>query len=164
MSIAELLAEFDREAATTRRVLERVPSDKLSWAPHPKSMTIGKLSIHLAGGPGRISSWFLDDVFNFAPNTTPDPTTTAEILAAHDASVATVRADLSKIDDASLTGAWSAKAGDKTLLAMPRGVAMRTLLMNHFYHHRGQLSVYLRLLDVKVPSIYGPSADENPFA
>jgi uncharacterized damage-inducible protein DinB len=163
MSIADFLSEFEREAATTRRVLERVPSDKLTWAPHAKSMTIGKLSMHLAGGPKHISHWFLEDVYSFTPNPTPEPASTEEILAAHDASVAAVREHLPKISDESLTAPWSAKMGEQTLLAMPRGVAMRTLLMSHFYHHRGQLSVYLRLLDVKVPSIYGPSADENPF-
>lgn len=126
-------------------------------------MPLGKLAIHIAGGPNRMSSWFLEDVFHFGPNPTPDPTTVEEILAAHDASVAAVRESFGKLTDASLSGMWSAKAGDKTMLAMPRGVAIRTLLMSHFYHHRGQLSVYLRLLDVKVPSIYGPSADENPF-
>lgn len=163
MSIAEFLSEFEREAATTRRVLERVPTDKLTWAPHPKSMTIGKLAMHIAGGPRLISAWFPDDVHSFTPNPTPEPTSTDQILAAHDASVAAVRENLAKISDDRLDAAWQAKMGDKTLLAMPRGVAMRTLLMSHFYHHRGQLSVYLRLLDVKVPSIYGPSADENPF-
>ena len=163
MSIAEFLSEFEREAATTRRVLERVPADKLTWKPHDKSMSIGKLAIHIAVGQGYLSTWFREDVFSFAPSPTPDPASTEEIVAAHDASVVAVRENLSTLTDASLAAEWSAKMGDKTLLAMPRGIAIRTLLLSHYYHHRGQLSVYLRLLDVKVPSIYGPSADENPF-
>jgi uncharacterized damage-inducible protein DinB len=91
------------------------------------------------------------------------PASTADILAAHDRGLATVKQNLQKIGDAGLATAWTASAGGKTLMTMPKGAALRTLVMNHTYHHRGQLSVYLRLLNVPVPSIYGPSADENPF-
>ena len=163
MSIAALTQEFEQEAATTRRVLQRVPSDKLAWVPHAKSMSIGKLAMHLASAPAFISGWGLEDVFHFSPNPTPLPASTDEILAAHDAGVATVKKNLSTIGDAGLSAMWTAKAGDKTLMTMPKGALLRTLVLNHTVHHRGQLSVYLRLLDVLVPSIYGPSADENPF-
>ena len=152
------------EAARTRRVLERVPTDKLTWSPHAKSMNIGKLAMHIAAIPGRLSAWILTDEFVFSPNPTPEPTSTAEILAAHDAAVAAAKENMAKVGDAGLGVMWTAKAGDKTLMTMPKSAVVRTLVLNHAFHHRGQLSVYLRLLDVPVPSIYGPSADENPFA
>lgn len=158
------IQELELEAARTRRLLERVPTDKLAWAPHAKSMTIGKLASHIASIPGRLSAWILTDEFNFSPNPTPEPTSTADILAAHDASVATAKQNLTAVGDAGLAVMWTAKMGDKTLMTMPKGAVVRTLVLNHAFHHRGQLSVYLRLLDVPVPSIYGPSADENPFA
>jgi uncharacterized damage-inducible protein DinB len=163
MSIAALIREYEMEAATTRRVLERVPTDKLTWAPHAKSMNLGKLAMHLAGAPGFISSWAVPDTYAFTGDPTPPPTSTAEILAAHDKGVVMVKENLQKIGDAGLGATWTATAGGKTLMTMPRAVMLRMLLMNHTYHHRGQLSVYLRLLDVPVPAIYGPSADENPF-
>lgn len=158
------IQELELEAARTRRVLERVPTDKLAWTPHAKSMPIGKLAMHLASIPGRLSAWILTDEFVFTPNPTPEPTSTAEILAAHDAGVAAAKENLTKVGDAGLSAMWTAKAGDKTLMTMPKSGVVRTLVLNHAFHHRGQLSVYLRLLDVPVPSIYGPSADENPFA
>lgn len=163
MSINALIQELELEAARTRRVLERVPTDKLTWAPHAKSMNIGKLASHIASIPGRLSTWILTDEFHFTPNPTPEPTSTEQILAAHDASVAEAKQNLTKVGDAGLATMWSAKMGDKTLMSMPKGAVVRTLVLNHAFHHRGQLSVYLRLLDVPVPSIYGPSADENPF-
>lgn len=163
MSTAELIQELELEAARTRRVLERVPTDKLTWAPHAKSMNIGKLAMHIAVIPGRLSAWILTDEFHFTPNPTPEPTSTDEILAAHDAGLETAKANLKKVGDAGLAAMWTAKMGDKTLMTMPKGAVVRNLVLNHAYHHRGQLSVYLRLLDVPVPSIYGPSADENPF-
>jgi uncharacterized damage-inducible protein DinB len=164
MTIAELIQEFESEAKTTRRVLERVPSDKLTWTPHTKSMTLGRLAMHLASAPAAISSWPIADVFEFTGNDpTPLPTSTDQIVTAHDQGVEQVKANLQKIGDAGLGTTWSGKAGDKTLMTMPKAGLLRALLMNHTYHHRGQLSVYLRLLDVPVPPIYGPSADENPF-
>ena len=163
MSIAALIQEFEMEAATTRRVLERVPSDKLAWAPHTKSMTLGKLAMHLANAPGFISAWPLTDTFEFTPGGEPVPTSTADILAVHDKGVVEGKTNLAKLGDAALGKMWSATSGGKTLMSMPKGALVRAIMMNHTYHHRGQLSVYLRLLDVPVPSIYGPSADENPF-
>lgn len=168
MSIAALLQEIDQEAATTRRVLERVPADKLTWKPHPKSMSLGTLALHVAMSPGYIChEWGLKDKVEMSGGggMPPDPTTTAEILAAHDDGLAKARRALTEIGDAGLGQPWCAVAGGQTLFGpMPKAALVRTIVMNHTYHHRGQLSVYLRLLDVPVPSIYGPSADENPFA
>jgi uncharacterized damage-inducible protein DinB len=159
-----MLMEFDNEAKTTRRVLERVPGDKLTWKPHPKSMSLGELALHVAGAPGLIVGWCAQDETTFTGEPTPKPSSTSEILAAHDASVEKVKTTLPEIGDAGMQGTWTAKAGGQTLATMPKAAMARSLLMNHWVHHRGQLSVYLRLLDVAVPSIYGPSADENPFA
>ena len=163
MSIAGLLQEFEMEAATTRRVLERVPTGKLDWAPHTKSMTLGRLAMHIATAPGLISSWPLADTYEFSGDPTPVPTSTSEILAAHDQGATTAMENLTKLGDAALGQMWTATAGGKTLITMPKAALVRSILMNHIYHHRGQLTVYLRLLDVPVPAVYGPSADENPF-
>jgi uncharacterized damage-inducible protein DinB len=159
-----LLQEFENEAATTRRVLERVPSDKLAWKPHPKSMSLGTLALHVAASPGVICGWAAEDVTQFSGQTPPAPESTDQILAAHDNSVKNSKEILTKLGDEGLKGMWSAKAGENTLMTMPKTALVRAIVMNHWIHHRGQLSVYLRLLDVAVPSIYGPSADENPFA
>ncbi len=162
--ITALLQEFENEAGTTRRVLERVPSDKLAWQPHPKSMSLGVLALHVAASPGVICGWAAQDVTQFKGDPSPTPASTEEILAAHDRSVTTTKDILGKLGDEGLQGMWSLKAGDNTLMTMPKAALVRAVVMNHWIHHRGQLSVYLRLLDVPVPSIYGPSADENPFA
>lgn len=161
---AAILQEFDNEAGTTRRVLERVPTDKLGWKPHPKSMSLGTLALHVAASPAVICGWAEQDETNFKGDPSPSPASTAEILAAHDAGVKTVKDTLGRIGDEGLKKMWTAKAGDQTLMQMPKAALVRAIVMNHWIHHRGQLSVYLRLLDVPVPSIYGPSADENPFA
>lgn len=163
-AIAAFLREFDNEAGTTRRVLERVPDDKLSWRPHPKSMSLGELALHVAASPAVICGWAAEDETQFTGEKTPAPSSKAEILAAHDQGVKTVKDSLSKIGDDGLAKTWTAKAGGATLMSMPKGALVRAIVLNHWIHHRGQLSVYLRLLDVPVPAIYGPSADENPFA
>jgi uncharacterized damage-inducible protein DinB len=164
MSIKAILAEFENEASTTRRVLERVPGDKLSWKPHPKSMSLGHLALHTASSPGVICGWAAENETQFSGQKEPDPSSTSEIVAAHDKSVAQVKKILGGMSDDDLRQTWSAKANGTTLMTMPKGALVRAIVLNHWYHHRGQLSVYLRLLDVPVPSIYGPSADENPFA
>lgn len=167
MSVTKaFLTEFENEAKTTRRVLERVPSDKLSWKPHPKSMSLGHLALHVAASPGVICGWATQDVTEFGGQAPPDPTSTEEIVAAHDKSVARVREILNGMSDDDVNKPWQAKAkgASEPMMTMPRVALLRALGLNHTYHHRGQLSVYLRLLDVAVPSIYGPSADENPFA
>ncbi len=161
---AAMIQEFEQEAATTRRVLERVPADKLGWKPHDKSMSLGKLAMHIAGGPGFISSWALNDSFTMTGQSEPEAKSTADILAAHDASVAQTKANLAKVGDTGLGQTWSLKTPDgKAVMSMPKAALLRSIALNHIYHHRGQLSVYLRLLNVPVPSIYGPSADENPM-
>jgi len=167
MSVTKaFLAEFENEAKTTRRVLERVPSDRLTWKPHPKSMSLGYLAMHVAMAPGVICGWALDDVTEFGGPQQPDPKSTDEIVAAHDNSVQRVKEILSNMGEDEVNKQWGArpKGGGPTFFTMPKAALLRSLALNHVYHHRGQLSVYLRLLDVPVPSIYGPSADENPFA
>jgi uncharacterized damage-inducible protein DinB len=167
MSVSQaFLQEFDHEAKTTRRVLERVPTEKLSWKPHAKSMSLGELAMHLAQTPGMICGWACEEETKFdAGGDKPAPaTTTAEIVAAHDKSVATMKETMGQLGDGGLMKSWKGTAGGQTLFEMPKAALVRNIALNHWYHHRGQLSVYLRLLDVPVPSIYGPSADENPFA
>jgi len=165
MSVSQaFLQEFDHEAKTTRRVLERVPADKFDWKPHPKSMSLGELAMHTAMNPGAICGWAAEDETTFKGDKTPVPTSTAEIVAAHDTSVAKYRAVVGELGDSGLSSGWKGSAGGRTIFEMPKAALVRSLALNHWYHHRGQLSVYLRMLDVPVPSIYGPSADENPFA
>ena len=159
-----ILQEFDNEAKTTRRVLERVPADKLSWKPHDRSMSLGELAMHTAMTPGMICTWACEDETKFSGEKAPVATSTADIVAAHDQSVAKMTEVIGQLGDSGLMKSWKASAGGKTIFEMPKAALVRSIALNHWYHHRGQLSVYLRLLDVPVPSIYGPSADENPFA
>ena len=167
MSLADgLLQELEMEAATTRRVLERVPNDRLSWKPAAKSRSLGELAQHIAINPGDVCMMLAQ---NPAPAPDPTrgplvPTDAAELLVTLDRSMTQAREYLRGLSDASITETWRMTAGGQELMAMPRIAMLRMVLLNHWYHHRGQLSVYLRLLDVPVPSIYGPSADENPFA
>jgi uncharacterized damage-inducible protein DinB len=164
-TVSEILQEFDLESATTRRVLERVPVDQLTWKPHAKSMSLGQLALHVAMGPGAISEWAVKDSIELPDmGGPPQPTSQAQILGAHEESVKKVKASVSTIGDAGLGQTWQLKKNGATIMALPKGVLIRSLALNHIYHHRGQLSVYLRLLNVPVPSIYGPSADENPMA
>src|SRR4051812_11997519 len=166
MSMSQrFLQEFDNEAKTTRRVLERVPADKFNWKPHPKSMSLGELAMHTARTPGMICGWACEEETKFGGgDPQPAATSTADIVAAHDKSVETMKQTMGQLGDEGLMKNWKATAGEQTLFEMPKGALIRSIALNHWYHHRGQLSVYLRLLDVPVPSIYGPSADENPFA
>jgi uncharacterized damage-inducible protein DinB len=165
MSMTEaILQEFDTEAKTTRRMLERVPADKFAWKPHPKSMSLGELAMHTAMTPGVICGWACEDETKFTGEKTPAPGSTADVVAAHDKSVKTMKDVIGKLGDGGLMKDWKATSGGQTLFAMPKVALIRAIALNHWIHHRGQLSVYLRLLDVPVPSIYGPSADENPFA
>jgi uncharacterized damage-inducible protein DinB len=165
-SLSPMLNEFNRECATTRRVLDRVPADKLTWTPHTKSMTIGKLANHIASVPGGISRIAQNDVHEidpaaFAP---PQPKDKNEIFDAFEASTKAAQEFIENLTESSATAVWRLRANGQEILAMPRVELIRNIMFNHLYHHRGQLSVYLRLLEVPVPSIYGPSADENPFA
>jgi uncharacterized damage-inducible protein DinB len=166
MSVSQaFLQEFDNEAKTTRRVLERVPAEKFEWKPHPKSMSLGQLALHTAMTPGMICGWACEEETKFGSGEKPPAAvTTADILAAHDNSVAKMKETIGELGDGGLMNSWKASAGGQTIFEMPKVALIRTIALNHWYHHRGQLSVYLRLLDVPVPTIYGPSADENPFA
>ena len=139
--------ELEREAQTTRRVLERVPEDKLTWKPHAKSMSLGRLAQHVATIPGGVSGMARLDHFDVEKFAEPPQ---LESTAA--------------TGDAAMMQNWSFKMGGNPIMTVPPIAVYRSILLNHLYHHRGQLTVYLRLLDVPVPSIYGPSADENPFA
>jgi uncharacterized damage-inducible protein DinB len=166
MTIIEtLLQELEQEAQTTRRVLERVPDAELGWKPHQKSMSLGQLAWHIATVPGGVAEIAtlpgLDDPPQFDH---PTARTAAELVPALEQSVAKARAVLGGMDDRQAMETWTLKSGDQVLMAMPRAAVLRTIMLNHWYHHRGQLSVYLRQLNVPVPSIYGPSADESPFA
>ena len=166
MSIAQmLLAEFEIQAPITRRFLERLPEDKLTWKPHEKSMTLGQLAMHIAGVPGSIAGMTAGESFdvlkgNFTP---PSPSTTDEIQAALNHSAEQVEKTFRTASEESSYAQWRLMRGDTVLMAVPRVVAWRSMMLNHWYHHRGQLTVYLRLLGVPLPSVYGPSADENLF-
>ncbi len=157
--------EIEQEAAITKRVLERVPGDKLTWKPHPRSMTLGQLAMHVATIPGGISRLAAVDEFEFDPANfdPPNPNNAAEILAALDASVQAAQDYLRGVSEPAAMRTWRLMANGKEVMAMPRAGLLRSIMLNHWYHHRGQLSVYLRLLEVPVPVIYGRSADENPF-
>jgi uncharacterized damage-inducible protein DinB len=157
-----LLAEFDHEMGTTRKLLERVPDEKLSWKPHDKSMSLGGLATHLSHLPhwgGTILNELSFDLATAPPNVEPKRSRT-EILAAFDDAAKQTRARLDKTDG-ELMAPWALKRGGYDVFSMPRAAAFRTFVLYHMVHHRGQLSVYLRLNDVPVPSIYGPSADEG---
>ena len=163
--VEAIVQELEQEGKTTRRLLERVPADKLSWKPHAKSMSLGELALHVAQAPGLISGWCLQDCTDFSgDNHQAQAKSTEEIIAAHDDSIKKTKEMLHTLGDAGLMRNWEGKAGGTTLMTMPKAGLVRAIVLNHWIHHRGQLSVYLRLLDVPVPSIYGPSADENPFA
>lgn len=159
-----LLPEFDREMTTTRKLLERVPEDKLDWKPHAKSMSLGQLASHLATIPMWGQVTMTQPHFDTAANNQLPPLTTrAELLAAFDRSAADARAAIDGKTDAEFMVHWALKRGTQTIFSSPRALVMRSFVLNHLIHHRGQLSVYLRLQDVPLPSIYGPSADEKPF-
>jgi uncharacterized damage-inducible protein DinB len=162
--IEALLQELEQEAMTTRRVLERVPSDKLGWKPHEKSMSLGQLALHVATTPGGVAEMSRQSPFQVPRFTQPSAERAADLVPALEGSVATARRILGGMTDADLAATWRLMHGDREVFAMPVGAVFRTIMLNHWYHHRGQLSVYLRQVGALVPSIYGPSADENPFA
>jgi uncharacterized damage-inducible protein DinB len=165
MSVAKvLIAEFEEQAPLTRRFLERLPEDKLTWKPHEKSLTAGQLALHIAQAPGLISRTIQQSSAQ-APDfgrMMTQPATVQEILKAHDESVAAVREELAKFDDGAMQELWPVKRGEQELFAWPRAKFVREIMLSHLYQHRGQLSVYLRMMNVAVPSTWGPSADESP--
>ena len=160
-----MLQELEQETQTTRRVLERVPNDQLAWRPHAKARTLGELALHVATVPGRVAEFVASPSPAQAPQfADPKPASAAELVPALDQSIAKAKKVLGGMDDATLMATWRMMQGDRELLAIPRVAMLRSVMLNHWYHHRGQLTVYLRELGVPIPSIYGPSADENPFA
>jgi uncharacterized damage-inducible protein DinB len=167
MKISEtMLPEFDQEMANTRKVLERVPADKSSFKPHPKSFALGALSAHVANMADWAELTLTTDSFDYAPPGAPPyeaPTfaSTEDLVAAFDKSIAKARAALAAADDSQMMAPWSLMAGGKTVMTMPRAAVVRTFVMNHIIHHRAQLTVYLRLNDIPIPGLYGPSADEQ---
>lgn len=156
------LAELSHEAVSTRKMLERLPADKLTWKPHEKSMDLGRLAGHII----EMISWFKivaeTDELDFAayPYTPKKYESADELVADFDRAMAQASGVLESIDDATLGKNWVMRNGDKVFCDLPKGVVLRSFSMNHVFHHRGQLSVYMRILDIPVPSIYGPSADE----
>lgn len=158
-----LLGELEQEAQTTRRVLQRIPEDKLSWRPHPKSSSLGQLALHIAIIPSLGMRVLGPDVFEPQERTQPEPRTAAELLPALEESLVLARQFLSELTPERAQGVWRLVRGGREMMAAPRIAMVRTLMFNHWYHHRGQLVVYLRLLDVPLPPVYGPSADEKAF-
>lgn len=160
----EFLAEFETQAPITRRFLERLPEDKLTWKPHEKSMTAGQLAYHIASTPGGIVRFVQTN-----PAQAPEfakfhqPASCEEIMKAFDESIAVVREILPSIDDAEMAETWRLVAGGKEVLAQPRAQFLRDVLFSHIYQHRGQFGVYLRILNLPVPASWGPSADEPPL-
>jgi len=160
-----MLQELEQEAQTTRRVLERVPENQLAWRPHPKARTLGELALHVAIVPGAVAELIGSPSPAQVPQfTDPVLKSAAELIPALDESIAKAKKVLGAMNDAALMATWRMMQGERELFAVPRAALLRSIMLNHWYHHRGQLSVYLRELDVPIPSIYGPSADENPFA
>ena len=168
MAISDsLLPEFDQEIAGARRTLERVPADKFDWRPHPRSGTLIWLAGHLANIPSWAPLTIDRDDFDMAPGgkamaPPPTPADTAELLATFDRHAAAARAAIAGAGDAELLKPWTLLSGGRKVMTLPKASVLRSFVMNHLIHHRAQLGVYLRLNDVPVPSIYGPSADESP--
>ena len=165
---AGLIAEFDHEMATTRRTLERVPEEKLDWKPHPKSMAMGGLATHLSNIPTWANTAVEKDELDLMPEGKPLPTMEAaksqsELLATFDKNIAAARAAIAGASDEELFKPWNLLRNGEVLLTLPKIAVLRSFVMSHIIHHRAQLGVYLRLNDIPVPSVYGPSADENPF-
>jgi len=157
-----LLSEFDHEMGTTRRLLERIPEAQIGWKPHEKSMTLGGLGTHLSNLPNWGTTILSDSSYDLAagpPNLQP-AATRGEILSNFDTAVAKTRAAMDKTD-AELSAQWKLTRGDQEMFSLPRSAAFRMFVLHHIIHHRGQLSVYLRLNNVPVPAIYGPTADEG---
>ena len=160
---AGLLQELEQEADATRRVLERVPDAHLDWRPHPKSWSLGQLALHVAQLTGGVAELAMQSPAAPPQFVQERPKRSADLVPALHESIMTAKSILGDASDATMMETWRLVAGDRMLLAMPRAAFVRAIMLNHWYHHRGQLLVYLRLLDIPVPSVYGPSADENPF-
>ena len=161
-----MLDEFERELITTRTFIERVPAERLTWRPHEKSMTAGQLALHIAQTPEGVVRFALADE-ETAPDfgaERPQPASVHEVLDTLDSGAVYVRQTLATLDDARMRAPFTILRDGRTLMSIPRALFLRNILLNHVYHHRGQLGVYLRLVGAKVPPSYGPSGDESPFA
>ena len=160
-----LLPEYDHEMGTTRRLLDRAPDAQFGWKPHERSMTLGGLTAHLANIPTWAAAILgppVMDLSTIPPESRPQPAADrAELLARFDKNVAAAREKLAGTTDAEMLSPWTLKQGDQEIFTMPRVAALRSFVMNHSVHHRGQLSVYLRLTNIPLPSMYGPTADEQ---
>jgi uncharacterized damage-inducible protein DinB len=158
-----IIAEVKHEAAKTRRILERVPLDKSDWKPHEKSMAIGRLAIHIAELPTWTRYTLAHNELDFAKMDYKPPvvTTNDELVAIHEKNVADAIAVLEATPDATFQEMWTMRRAEQVFFTLPKNVVLRDFTLNHLYHHRGQLSVYLRLLDVPVPGMYGPTADDT---
>lgn len=163
MTIPELfLQEFDEEIPSTRKMLERVPETSFSWKPHEKSMTLGRLASHVAELPARCATIITTESFVRQPGTAPFlASSSAEIIEKFDTVSAEARKALANLREDQLPVIWTIKMGDRTIASLPRVMALRRVFMNHLIHHRAQLGVFLRLLDVPIPGMYGPSADDQ---
>ena len=164
-ALEPVIDEFQQECAITRRMLERVPEEKLTWKPHAKSMSLGQLALHIATIPGSLSKLSQLQEFdaaqaNFNP---PDAGSKAEIMNTFNTGIKEAEACIHALGESDAAKKWCLKANGKDVFTTTRGGLLRSIMLNHWYHHRGQLSVYLRLLDVPVPVIYGRSADEHSF-
>lgn len=161
-----LLPEVEHEFAMTRKMLEQIPEDKLSWKPHEKSMTMGRLAGHVAEMPSWAHHALSQDTLELSPKAdgsyeSHSMTSRADTLEKFDAWRSQAIEALKRTSDEDFQKIWSLTSQGKTFLSMPRGAVLRTVVLNHMIHHRGQLSVYLRLNGVAVPGMYGPSADES---
>ena len=163
MSISDtLIQELETEAAATRALIERVPDNKLDWKPHDKSMPLGRLATHIAELPSWGKVTIEQDVLDISEGFTPTIlTSAAEILDTFDKNTAAFKALLAKTPDDEYAKTWSMKHSGQDVYAAPKGVVVRSMVLNHLVHHRGQLTVFLRLNDVPLPMTYGPSADET---
>ena len=164
MSLAQsMFAEFEEQAPITRKFLERLPEDKLTWKPHEKSMSAGQLALHIARIPGGVVRFVQQNPAQ-APDfkNVPQPSSLREVLSTFEESIGAVKSLLLKFDDATMLETWRMVQGDREVVAIPRAQFMRDIMLNHWYQHRGQFSVYLRVLNVAVPASWGPSADELP--
>jgi uncharacterized damage-inducible protein DinB len=159
-----MLQELEQEAQTTKRVLELITDDHLNWRPHPKARTLGELALHIVNVPGSVAEIAIQDKVQPPNFTDASPASAAELIPKLDESIAKANKVLTGMSDEVLLAPWRMMQGERELFTLPRVALLRSIMLNHWYHHRGQLSVYLRELDVAIPSIYGPSADENPFA
>ena len=160
---SSLIAELNQEAANTRKMIERVPDENLAWAPHNKSMTLGRLATHMADIPVWFERVINADVYDFATSNykREDMNNVQDILKLFDERLAAAKILLDSATDEILNAPWTLRRGEQVYFTLPRKVSLRNFAFNHIYHHRGQISVYLRLLDIPVPGMYGPTADES---